>query len=492
MHRLIVLLFLAAMVTPMAAAQEDEPVEPLEKAENTADSGNEAFLAEESGKKLVILFDTQAIQGIDSREAASARTVIGNSLSSGEIEVVSAAQLVARSEEQTPEDVRRDLQKARALIKRGRERLLELALDDAIDTFLSARVILRRRLQWLDDPGVLIDALMGLAESLATAGRADDAQSAYREILVVAPDYVPDPGQVPGKFRTLFDTAAEMSKDVTGAVSVVTDPRGVLAELDGLEIGRTPATKKGIPDGLHALRLSKTGYRVVRKIVEVSAGESTRIEEKMSPQVLPRVVDSIQHEISGSGSRDVLSSLAHDLAHISGAEAVVLSQLAHNLAGKKVLTIAVIPAGGEDPRIVGLAIGPGDIVELGPELAGRLSEALSSRGGKTRPPDSLGLDFSRRLLGAPAREKQVAGSLVRLQKKPALGLNVSGMTQSPVSGAVQPGEAGSIFSRWWFWTAVGAAAAAIVGTSLALTLGGGNETVTDPDLIHIQLERIGP
>ncbi|HUU03817.1 MAG TPA: PEGA domain-containing protein [Myxococcota bacterium] len=489
MHRLIVMLFLAALVAPLAAAQEDEPTEPAESTDNT---GDQAVPVEKTGKTLVILFDTQAAQGVDASEAASARAVIENSLSSGEVEVVDAARLVARREEQTPDDVRKDLSRARALTKQGRERLLELALDDAIDSFLSARVILRRRMQWLDDPGTLIDALMGLAESLAAAGRGDDARSAYREILVVAPNYVPDPGQVPGKFRALFDTAAEMSKDVNGSISVNTDPQGALAELDGLKIGRTPTTKKGVPDGLHSLYLSKTGYRAVRKIVEVSAGESAKIEEKLSPQILSRLIADIQQEIAGPGSQEKLSSSARDLAHISGAGAVVLSQLGLNIAGKKVLTIAVIPANGDTARIVGLPLGTGGAVELGPELAGRLSEALSSRGSKALPPDSLGMDFSARLLGESAKEKLATSSLVRLQKKPKIGLNVSGGTQPPAPVAVQDSAGGSIFTRWWFWTGVGAVAAAIVGTSLALTLGGGEDTINDPDLIHIQLERIGP
>jgi len=188
----------------------------------------------------------------------------------------------------------------------------------------------------------------------------------------------------------------------------------------------------------------------------------------------------------------VLSSSARDLAHISGAGAVVLSRLGLNIAGKKVLTIAVIPANGDDTRIVGLLLGPGGATELGPELAGRLSEALSPAGSKARPPDSLGMDFSAHLLGTPAKEKLASTSLVRLQKKPKIGLNVSGGTQPLAAVAVQDSAGGSIFTRWWFWTGVGAAAAAIVGTSLALTLGGGEETINDPDLIHIQIERFGP
>ena len=42
MHRLIVMLFLAALVAPLAAAQEDEPVEPAEPAEGTDNTGDQA------------------------------------------------------------------------------------------------------------------------------------------------------------------------------------------------------------------------------------------------------------------------------------------------------------------------------------------------------------------------------------------------------------------------------------------------------------------
>lgn len=495
MYRLFVILLMATLAAHSAVAQEDEPAEPEEPAESLDESGAadvQPSPAVAKEKRLLIVFDTRAAGGVDAVEAGNAGGVIRNSLSSGSCKIVTDAQLAAGAGEKIPDEVEADLERAKALVKRGRERLLDLALDDASDAFLSARVILRRRMLWLDGPDLYIDALMGLAETLATSGRKDDARAAYREILSVSPNYVPDPGQVPGKFRALFDQASKnMSGTASGSITVGSEPAGAMVELDGLQIGRTPTTKEGVPDGLHSLHISLAGYRTVRKIVALSAGESKQVDEKLSSLEGSHLVSDIHQELSGAGSPEKLSSLARELARSVQADAVVLSQLGVNDKGNKTLTVAIIPAASGSARILGLPLGNGNVVDLGPELAGRLSEALASGTGKLRPPGSLGMDFSKRLLGEPAKEQVATTSLVRLPKKPKIDLGATGGTRSTAAVSASSGGDVSLFKRWWFWTAVGGAAATILATTLALTLGGGEKTVHDPDLIHITIERIG-
>jgi hypothetical protein len=431
----------------------------------------------------VLLLDTLAGAGVGADAAAEANAVLTRSLSAlDHVEVIEPMALVRRMSGGVPESVKEDLAKAANYEKKGRECLLNLALEDATDAFQTARVLLRKHLQWLDDPDPLIVVLMGLAESLAAGGQRDAARAAYREVLVLSPGYEPDPGQVPTKLRSLFDTVREKtSQELAGSLSVTCAPTGAEVELDGLTVGTTPVVKGGVPAGLHALRVHKDGFKTLRTPVEVTAGESTVVSDKLPPLVVPELIRRTRRALAGSG-KERPAVLARDMVKIAELPAVVLSQVAQGADDKKVLVIAVVLAASEHPYRYGARLEAGREAEVGKTLAWQVSDALDGSLPPPAPPGDLGLVFTRKLLGEPGVTK-----IVKVKDPPIV---------VPIPPPIPPPKPGDdytpIWGKWWFWAGAGAVVAGAVVTTLALTLGGGTDTIHEPDRIHVLVERVIP
>jgi len=516
MRKWCILLVAVLLVACPCLAQDDvaEPAEPpagdepedveesqdVEEAEDPDSSGPEygpyspdskdRLTAPSKNPIKLILINTYAGIGIESSQAAAALQVLRQSLTALErVEIIDEASLFAREEQAAPEEIDRDLKQAAKLVKLGKEHLLNLAMEESADAFLSARVTLRKHLQWLSDPEPLIMALMGLAETLAVGEREEEAKAAYREVLVLSPEYVPDPGQVPSKFRTLFDEARDqISNEASGSLIVKTKPAGANVVLDGLTIGQTPVSKENIPAGMHALLVQLDGHRTIRKPIEVLSGETTEIGENLVAKVIPDLIGKIRGTYLAESDQST-EALSRDLARITASQVVVLSQVVVNTKNKRVLTVAVVWAAEKKPCVLGVFIPEDNIYELGPVLAGEVSQALDQERKVAPPPTFLGLNFTNKLLGDT--QPQATVSLVRKTKTkidpkvpdPALPLKKKIKTN---------GESDSIFTTWWFWTGTAAIVVAAVGTSLGLTLGKESKTIQDPDVIFIQIERLVP
>ena len=431
----------------------------------------------------VLLLDTLAGAGVGADAAAEANRLLTRSLSAlDHVVVIEPMELVRRMSGGIPEGVKEDLAKAANYEKKGRECLLNLALDDATDAFQTARVLLRKHLQWLDDPDPLIVVLMGLAESLATGGRREEARAAYREVLVLSPGYEPDPGQVPSKFRSLFDVVREKAaQELAGSLSVTCAPKGAKVELDGLTVGDTPVVKGGVPAGLHALRVHKDGFKTLRTTVEVTGGESTVVSDELPPLVVPELIRRTRRALAGSG-KERPGVLARDMVKIAGLPAVVLSQVTQAADEKKVLVVAVILAAAGHPYRYGARLEAGREAEVGKTLAWQISDALDGSLPPPAPPGDLGLVFDKKLLGEPGATK-----IVKVKDPPIV---------VPIPPPIPPPEPEDdytpIWGKWWFWAGAGAVIAGAVATTLALTLGGGTDTIHEPDRIHVLVERVIP
>jgi len=434
----------------------------------------------------VLLLDTLAGAGVGADAAAEANAVLTRSLSAlDHVVVIEPAALVRRMSGGVPETVKEDFAKAANYERQGRECLLNLALDDATDAFQTARVLLRKHLQWLDDPDPLIVVLMGLAESLAAGGQREEAQAAYREVLVVSPGYEPDPGQVPSKFRSLFDQVREQTaQELAGSLSVTCRPSGAKVELDGLTVGDTPVVKGGVPAGLHALRVHKDGFKTLRTAVEVTAGESTVVSDELAPLVVPELIRRIRRALAGSGEEQP-EVLARDMIKIAGLPAVVLSQVTRTADDKKVLVVAVVSAASKDTYRYGARLEAGREAEVGKTLAWQVSDAVDGSTPPPSPPGDLGLVFERRLLGEP-----VAIKIVKV-KDPPIVVPIPPSMPAP-EPAPEPDDYTPVWGKWWFWAGAGAVVAGAVVTVLALTLGGDQETIHESDRIHVLVERVIP
>lgn len=80
-------------------------------------------------------------------------------------------------------------------------------------------------------------------------------------------------------------TAAEDASNgaSSGALSIATDPPGASTYIDGQFVGATPLNVDRLAAGDHRVRVVKGGYLENGRIVQVSAGKSSRLHVKLTP-----------------------------------------------------------------------------------------------------------------------------------------------------------------------------------------------------------------
>ncbi len=483
---------------------EDVEQEPAEDAkQEPAEDAKQEPAADDGPMISLLVLATRDAAGAPEQAAALSRALKRALMQFERVQVLGPEGLL-RLRRARPTAVEAALRRAELQRRRAQEQLLELALDEAVDGFQSARVTYRRHLAWLQDPEQLTAALMGLAEALATAGHHEESRLAYREVLALNSDYVPDPGQVPSKLRNRFEQVrAEMTDLPTGVLEVAVEPEGARLVLDGLTAGSSPLRREGVHGGLHMIRIEAEGYRSHRQALQIEPGRTSRIEIALERSDLPRRIERLRAALGAGAARERVVALAVELARAAEVAAVVVAQLVRVPDREEpIWSAAAVPAAGE-PAVVAAHLPDGDPGPVVGALAWQLAEALEQGTRPVPPPASLGLVFDDRLLGRP--RPLAAPKVVEL---PAAGASApeveaypgppqpeptepTGTAAAAGGGAVEPAD--PFWQRWWFWTAVGAVVAGGVATSLALTLQPETETIHEPDSIRIRvLRNTGP
>lgn len=387
-----------------------------------------------------------------------------------------------------PEAIKESLGKAQSLIRKGKESLLNISLEDAADAFQSARVLYRKNMAWLNDPEPLIMALMGLAEALSTKGDKEGARFSYKEVLSLNPDFEPDPGQVPTKLRSLFeDVRQEVSQELGGQISIQIQPEGARVIFDGLTIGNCPLLKDDVSPGLHFIKITKDGFRPLRKVLDVQGGQTAKVKGKLKPllglEITRRLRTSLRKD-----SLETSLELAKDLSRVGGYNAVICSQLAKPSGSiSPVFSAVVIPSSGR-PSKLAARLPEKNAKRVMEAVALQISDTLDEGSSPMAVPNDLGLDFEHSLLGTP--KPLSAPTLVSIPP----GLDTRPTKEIfPGSGDRKPGKVGreenkSIWTRWWLWTGVGVLVAGGIAGTLALTLDRDQKTINDPDRILIRMD----
>jgi tetratricopeptide (TPR) repeat protein len=370
------------------------------------------------------------------------------------------------------------LQRANKLLQQGRENLLNLSLEEALEALQRARIIFRQTLHCLDDPEPLISTLMALGEAFATMDRLEDAQTAYREVLVLSPDYEPDPGQVPSKLRSLFDRVrAAADQESRGGLSITTDPSDAVVILDGLKAGTSPLEKNNVPVGLHALIIKKEGHETSRSLLEVKTGELATVFERLKPLLVPDLHRRLLGALRGLDRTEDPVLLMKQLLQVAPVSAIVASQLSRNSDQQWVLSLAVVQNAAEkSPRRLGLRFSPSAISQAGEALQGKLKDALDKNQPPGLLPQDLGLDYQAWFLGEPL---ETGGK--DLQKKDDKLLT----DRTAVAGRVE--SAKPFWRQWWFWAGSGALVAAGIGTTLAIVLRPSPKVIYDPNQVQVKI-----
>lgn len=332
-------------------------------------------------------------------------------------------------------DAHRKVQRARALFVEAIRAYDNLELGDAITKL--GRVVADLDAGWvaLDDPEVLVDALLRLGAALVLDGRARDAEGLFARVHALAPERLPDPEIYPEQVTSRFRQVVErVGRAGLGTLEVRTTPAGALVYVDGRFRGRAPVTVEDLAPGTHLVRVRAPGFLDEAASANVRPGRGEPVAIRLAPAPGAAGLGELLDGLGGNGAGvvDRIGTLLHlrvvlVLRFTAGESgAVEVQGLRYDLSSeappvRRRATVSADPEGVED--VVRLAVALGR--ERGRGRAGG-RDTVAHEDHPDRPP---------------------------------------GMLEIP------PEEPG-ITSRWWFWT--GVAVVVLGGVAVAVVVVAGD------------------
>lgn len=293
------------------------------------------------------------------------------------------------------------------LVKEARQAYDDLDYEGAATKWNEALEFFQKHPQ-LADAKVLADAHFFIgALAIQNGGKSQlkKGQEEFTRALLHNPALTCDPQIYGAEVKKAFDKAlGDVSKKAQGTVTIDSSPPGALVTLKGAELGRTPlAEPPSLPVGRHLLLFSKEGFEPAGALADVSS--------------------------SGTTVKPTLTA-APGYAEVRDAATAVV--------GKGVGAKGALPAGakklGEVVKARFLVLSDGAVAEVWDvESGNRLT----------------GLSMSSEELATTA--KKIGGFIAKPGAVAVADAEVSSSGEEPSAG-------GPVYTKWWFWTAVGVVA----------------------------------
>ncbi|MBK9032521.1 MAG: PEGA domain-containing protein [Myxococcales bacterium] len=325
---------------------------------------------------------------------------------------------------------------ARALLSTGEEMLRRGQAKAAVLKLQGASTQLASVLAWTQKQD-LARAQLFLGSAQAVAGEPKAAIATFVALLAWRPEQLPDPDIEPTTVLPLWEKAQAQAKKLPlGSIDIATSPPGALAYVDGKMVGFTPTTVDGLTEGVHYVTMRRGGS--TRRV------EPVRISAR-TPASLAAVLEPSNGATDLAEATELLDSGVGEPIARAQAQAG-LATMGDLLAVEHVVVVDVQAGEGQYRGYVyaidgGARLGVTDI-KVGER---ELEEAFAVAGADLY--------------------KQVATAKVAAKPKKAR----------------RPGKKGpSIFTRWWFWTGVGAVVAAGIAVPVVMELTDGPAPVTCP------------
>ncbi len=338
-------------------------------------------------------------------------------------------------------DALRKVERARQLFTEAVRAYDNLELGDAITKL--GRVIADLDAGWvaLEDPAVLVDALLRLGAALVLDGRSRDADGPFARVHALAPDRQPDPEFFPEQVTSRFrQVVARLGRAGLGSLEVRATPSESLVYVDGAFRGRSPVTVQDLAPGTHLVRVRFPGY----------------LDQAASATVRPARAEPVNLRLAAAPGAPGLPEL---VAGLSAADAGVVDRIGELLGLRVVVLLRFASGEGGSVEVEGLRY----------DLS---SEAPPVRRRATVSADPEGIEGVVRLAVALVRERRGGRSG---------GTNRVRDPDDPTGPGllVVPPEEPGITSRWWFWT--GVAVVVLGGVAVGVVLAtSGNEPAERP------------
>lgn len=358
--------------------------------------------------------------------------------------VVGETALLARAEPAAaPLDPR--LAQAREALARGEEQYLSFRFEPAATTLADAADGYSALIGTLtsDQLQQLYRALLLQGLCWIEAKKKDKARQAFARLIVIRPDFEPDPSQVSPGARELFRQAlSEVRGAGVATLEVRSEPAGAQVVLDGLPRGSTPIAISSLPAGHHHVRLSRAGFQPFDRELELRPPGQTLSDAALEP--LP-VTSALQRAIAAaraSAAPDLASAdlqLVREQTRLQSLILVGLARLTPARSGRDLL-VTIVRFGDGERSAVALATSASELATDCRAVAAKVIER--SWPAATWPADSASLpvDFSASLLGVGSRA-----------------------SASPAAA----NDESSLLGSWWLWAGVGAAVLVGAGAAAA-------------------------
>jgi len=357
--------------------------------------------------------------------------------------VVGEAALLARTE---PASAAADPQLARAreALAKGEELYLSFKFEPAAKMLEQSANAYETLISALtgDQLQQLYRALLLEGLSWIESKHKDKALRAFSRLIIIRPDFEPDPSQVSPGARELFRQALS---EVRGAgvvtLEVRSEPSGAQVLLDGLPRGSTPIAVGSLPAGRHQVRLSRAGYQPFDRELDLRPPSQTLNDATLEP--LPAAA-ALQRVVEAAGAGAPLDRAAGDLrlvreqTRLHSLILIGVARLTPARSGRDLL-VTIARFGEGERSALALATSANGLAGDCRAIAAKVIER--SWPAATWPTDGppLSVDFAASMLG--------------------IGAN------APVAAAV-PAES-SLLGQWWLWAGVGTAVLVAVGAAAA-------------------------
>jgi hypothetical protein len=382
-----------------------------------------AGTAEENPSKRILVFcgAGDVFSQADAEWAAAALEGLSNGFEPLDLENVLGSETLTAARE--------SLQQAHQLLAQAAEAYQQLELTRAQDLFARAREILPAAApaagrQWIE---LWRETLSWLGAVMILDNRLQAGQQVFAQLAATIPSARLDEKEFPPRLVGIFDSVAEeVRKAATYRLEVFTAPSGSRVYLDGQFSCLSPCQVEA-KGGTHLVLLKKTAYESVVKTVTLESDEKLKAR----------------------------------LPDLPGAERLQAMALAA-ASGERPPDAAFIESMGKS--------GAGYFLGLTLWRAGTLNRCSLTLF------DGRGQRLGARELQGPAQSKELAAGLLGaaidlLQggKGVLESSSFSAAVSGPLSGEEALPSAQPFWKRWWFWTALGAGAAAAVTLAIVLT-----------------------
>ncbi|MCP4504212.1 MAG: PEGA domain-containing protein [Deltaproteobacteria bacterium] len=139
-----------------------------------------------------------------------------------------------------------------------------------------------------DEKGWAIYAELHVVRAMSLLRLGDQARAdrTLRQLAVVRPGYVPDPGFVPPKVATRYALLRQEVLQEKSDVKVTSAPAGAAVVVDGIARGQTPLLLKNLPFGVHHIQVKsgalQEGFRL--KVEKRKHKKHVVLEHKQAAQ----------------------------------------------------------------------------------------------------------------------------------------------------------------------------------------------------------------